>query len=145
VTHYTVAAGSSRPGRHRIVAVIGQTTEDIVFWRATDDEDALRSAAEVGVSRDEIRWDTGAIDAAVPDRAPEAVPDRAPEAVPDRAPEAEPDRAPEAEPDRAPEAVPDRAPEAVPDRAAEAALGIGCQRRHKLARADVTAGRGSGR
>jgi hypothetical protein len=145
VTHYTVAAGSSRPGRHRIVAVIGETTDDIVFRCATDDEDALRIAAEVGVRPDEIRCDTAAIVAAVPDRAPEAVPDRAPEAVPDRAPEAEPDRAPEAEPDRAPEAVPDRAPEAVPDRSAEAALGIGCQRQHKLTRADVTAGQGSGR
>jgi hypothetical protein len=145
VNHYTVAAGSSRPGRHRIVAVIGETTDDIASRRVTDDEDVLRIAAETGASPDEICSDTGVIGAAVPDRAPEAVPDRAPEVEPDRAPEFEPDRAPEAVPDRAPEVEPDRAPEAVPDRPAGAGLGIGCQRRHKLARALVTRGQSSGR
>jgi hypothetical protein len=118
VNHYTVAVGTSRPGRHRIVAVIGESAGDIVFRRVTDDEDVFRTAAEIGVLPDELRSGTGLIGAAIPDRAPEAVPDRAPEVEPDRAPEFEPDRAPEAVPDRAPEVEPDRAPEAVPDRAA---------------------------
>ena len=117
MTHYIAAVGSSKHGRHRIVSVIDETKDDIAFRRATDDEDVLRLAYEVGVSPDKIRWYTDVIVAVVPDRAPEAEPDRAPEAVPDRAPEAVPDRAPEAVPDRAPEAEPDRAPEAVPDRA----------------------------
>jgi hypothetical protein len=109
VTHYTVAVGPTRPGRHRIVTAIDETKNDSVFRRVTSNEDVLRIAAEAGVSGEEIGGDTCLIGTVVPDRAPEAEPDRAPEAEPDRAPESIPDRAPEPVPDRAPEPVPDRA------------------------------------
>jgi hypothetical protein len=127
VTHYTVAVGPGKPGRHR--AVIAAREDDSVFRLATDEEDVLRIAAEVGVSAAQTLWNTGVITAAAPDRVPDAVPDRAPDPVPDRAPDAVPDRAPDAVPDRAPDAVPDRAPEAVPDRAPDAGLGTGRRRR----------------
>jgi hypothetical protein len=120
MTHYTVAVGPSRPGRHR--AVIAGTKGNNLFRLATDDEDALRIGAEVGVSPAKIVWNTGVINAAAPDRSPDTVPDRAPDPVPDRAPDPVPDRAPDAVPDRAPDAVPDRAPDAVPDRAPGAGL-----------------------
>jgi hypothetical protein len=60
VTRYTVAVGPRLPGRQDcIVALIADTKEASVFRRASDDQDVLRIAAEVGVRANRIQWDTG--------------------------------------------------------------------------------------